>query len=330
MIDNTNPYIIRENIIRATRQFFYDMDFHEVIPQILNTALPLEANLYPFETTWKTRTGDRKLYLPLSPERSIKRMLSHGMGNCFALAKSFRNLEQEGSQHLPEFLMLEWYRKQANYYDIMTDVEQLIRYIQDYLKNSLGTESIQYHGKKIRHAAQWKTYSLIELFKTHCNIDLPSAIEDDELIFATARKRGYIVEGATWSELYDQIFVNEIESKLPSEPVFLVDFPSRISPLCAQKKDDSRFAERFEFYIAGVEIGNGNTENTDMEYVRKTFETERQKTSLPIDEEFLTALHKMNGTTYAGIGMGIDRLTMLFSGESSIQSIEPAGSDYLL
>lgn len=330
MIDKTNPYIIRENIIRATRQFFYDMDFHEVIPQILNTALPLEANLYPFETTWKTRTGDRKLYLPLSPERSIKRMLSHGMGNCFALAKSFRNLEQEGSQHLPEFLMLEWYRKQANYHHIMTDVEQLIQYIQDYLKNSLGTTAIYYHGKKIELDAKWKTYSLIELFKTHCNIDLPSVIEDDRLLFETARKRGYIVTGATWGQLYDQIFVNEIESKLPNEPVFLVDFPSRISPLCAQKKDDARFAERFEFYINGVEIGNGNTENTDMEYVRKTFEEEHQKTGLPIDEVFLTALHKMNGVIYAGIGMGIDRLTMLFSDQSSIQSIEPAGSDHLL
>lgn len=330
MIDKTNPYIIRENIIRATRQFFYDMDFHEVIPQILNTALPLEANLYPFETTWKTRTGDRKLYLPLSPERSIKRMLSHGMGNCFALAKSFRNLEQEGSQHLPEFLMLEWYRKQANYHDIMKDAQQLLIFINDYLKNALGTASIHYHGKKIMIDEKWKTYSLTELFKTYSGLDLISIIEDEELLFATASKRGYITDGATWAELYDQIFVNEIESELPSNPVFITDFPSRVSPLCAQKKDDPRFAERFEFYIAGVEIGNGNTENTDMEYVRKTFEEEHQKTGLPIDEEFLRALDTMNGVTYAGIGLGIDRLTMLFSNESTIQAIEPAGSDYLL
>lgn len=330
MIDNTNPYIIRENIIRAAREFFYDIDFHEVIPQILNTALPLEANLYPFETTWKTRTGDRKLYLPLSPERSIKRMLAYGMGNCFALAKSFRNLEQEGSQHLPEFLMLEWYRKQANHHDIMRDTEQLLTFIHDYLKNSLGISSIQHHGKKIELGAKWKTYSLTELFKTYSGIDLASVIEDDELFFATAQKRGYIVEGATWSELYDQIFVNEIECKLPSEPVFIIDFPSRVSPLCAQRKDDPRFAERFEFYINGVEIGNGNTENTDMNYVRKTFETEHQKTGLPMDEVFLKALDKMHGTTYAGIGMGIDRLTMLFSNEETIQAIEPAGGDYIL
>lgn len=322
-MNNKSPYIIRENIIRATRQFFYEMDFHEVIPQILNTALPLEANLYPFETTWKTRTGDRKLYLPHSPERSIKRMLARGVGNCFALGKSFRNLEQEGSQHLPEFLMLEWYRKEATYLDIMKDVKELLTFIHDYLENIGGPISPHIHGK-------WKTYSLIELFKTHSAIDLPSAIEDDELLFEAARKRGYIVEGATWGQLYDQIFVNEIEPHLTNEPVFIIDFPARISPLCTQRKDDSRFAERFEFYMGGMEIGNGNTENTDMQYVQKTFETEHKKTGYPIDEEFLKSLDMMSGTTYAGIGLGIDRLTMLLSGESTIQSIEPAGSDYLL
>lgn len=329
-MSNNNPYIIRENILKATRQFFYEMDFHEVIPQILNTALPLEANLFPFETTWKTRTGDRKLYLPHSPERSIKRMLAHGMGNCFALGKSFRNLEQEGSQHLPEFLMLEWYRKQASYLDIMEDVRELLTFIHDYLKNAGSPPSVQFHGKKIMLGKKWETYSLIELFKMHCGIDLPSVIEDDELLFQIARKRGYIVDGATWGQLYDQIFVNEIESKLPPDPVFLIDFPSRISPLCKQKKDDVRFAERFEFYMGGIEIGNGNTENTDIHYVRKTFETENKKTGYPIDEEFLTSLGKMHGTTYAGIGLGIDRLTMLLCGESTIQAIEPAGSDYLL
>lgn len=322
-MNNKSPYIIRENIIRATRQFFYEMDFHEVIPQILNTALPLEANLYPFETTWKTRTGDRKLYLPHSPERSIKRMLARGMGNCFALGKSFRNLEQEGSQHLPEFLMLEWYRKEATYLDIMKDVKELLTFIHDYLENIGGPISPHIHGK-------WKTYSLIELFKTHSAIDLPSIIEDDELLFETARKRGYIIESATWGQLYDQIFVNEIEPHLTNEPVFIIDFPARISPLCTQRKDDSRFAERFEFYMGGMEIGNGNTENTDMQYVQKTFETEHKKTGYPIDEEFLKSLDMMSGTTYAGIGLGIDRLTMLLSGESTIQSIEPAGSDYLL
>ncbi|MCX6731142.1 MAG: hypothetical protein NTZ55_04810 [Candidatus Roizmanbacteria bacterium] len=327
-MNSVRPYIIRENIIKATRQFFYDSNFHEVIPQVLNTALPLEANLYPFSTTWKTRTGDKKLYLPLSPERSIKRMLSQGIGNCFALAKSFRNLEQEGSQHLPEFLMLEWYRKQADYTDIMIDAEQLLSFINEHLSNTLEIEPIRYHERIIDLDKKWKIYSLNELFKTYADINLKDIIEDDELLFSVAKKRGYIIEDATWGEVYDQLFVNEIESELPSEPLFLIDFPSRVSPLCKQKKNEPYFAERFELYIAGIEIGNGNTENTDYNYVRKTFETESLKTKMPIDEEFLNSLNKMNDSTYAGIGMGIDRLAMLFSNESTIQSIEPSGSDY--
>lgn len=327
-MNSVKPYIIRESIIKATRQFFYDADFHEVIPQVLNTALPLEANLYPFSTAWKTRTGDRKLYLPLSPERSIKRMLAHGIGNCFALAKSFRNLEQEGTQHLPEFLMLEWYRKQADYRDIMTDAEQLLSFVNEQLLHTLQIEPIHYHGKTVSLDKKWKTYSLSELFKTYADINLKDIIEDDELLFSIAKKRGYIVDGATWGELYDQLFVNEIESELPPEPLFLIDFPSRISPLCRQKKHQPYFAERFELYISGMEIGNGNTENTDCNYVRKTFETESVKTKMPIDEEFLNSLKKMNDSVYAGIGMGIDRLAMLFSNEPTIQSIEPSGSDY--
>jgi lysyl-tRNA synthetase class 2 len=323
-------YIIRENIIKATRQFFYDCDFHEVIPQVLNTALPLEPNLYPFITTWKTRTGNKQLFLPLSPERSIKRMLALGIGNCFALAKSFRNLEQEGSQHLPEFLMLEWYRKHADYTDIMNDAEQLLSFINEYLSHALGVKKITYHNEKIIVNKKWKTYSLAELFHTYAHVDLKKIIEDDEFLFAHAKKRGYIVDGATWGEVFDQLFVNEIESELPHEPLFLIDFPSRVSPLCRQKKDNPLFAERFELYIAGVEIANGNTENTDCDYVRKTFEAESKITHMPIDEEFLRSLAKMNDSTYAGIGLGVDRLAMLFSNETSIQSIEPAATDYNL
>jgi lysyl-tRNA synthetase class 2 len=323
-------YIIRENIIKAIRQFFYDRDFHEIIPQVLNTALPLEPNLYPFVTTWKTRTGDKKLYLPLSPERSIKRMLSLGMGNCFALAKAFRNLEQEGTQHLPEFLMLEWYRQQADYTHIMNDAETLIAFISDYINKSLGVKKIYHHNKIIELNKKWKTYSLEELFSEYAHVNLKKIIEDDEYLFEHAKKRGYIVDGSTWQEVFDQMFVNEIESELPPEPLFLIDFPSRVSPLCKQKKDNPLFAERFELYIAGVEIANGNTENTDRSYVQKTFEEEHKKTGMPIDEEFLRALNKMNKNVYAGIGLGVDRLTMLLSNESSIQAIEPAGADYYL
>src|SRR5258708_367510 len=107
------PFFIREEIIKSIRSFFEEQYFHEVIIPILYSSLPLEPTLYSFSTTWKTNEGDRELYLCTSPESALKKMLAVGIGNCFAIGKSFRNLESSGPRHNPEFLMLEWYREDA-------------------------------------------------------------------------------------------------------------------------------------------------------------------------------------------------------------------------
>jgi len=280
---NIRSSIIKERILKKIRLFFYRRNFHEVIVPILSETLPLEPNLFPFSTTWKTIDGEKKLYLAMSPERGIKKMLAQGIGNCFAISKSFRNLENSGSLHQPEFLILEWYRENAVYTDIMTDVEKLF---------------VNFGFKK-----NWPVLSLKKLFQKYLNLDLEKAIANDELFLKD----------------YDQLFVNEIESKLPKTPIFLVDFPAKVSPLCRPQKYNPAFAERFEFYINGIEIGNGNTENTDVGLVRKLFEDQRVLTGLPIDEEFLDSLNKMNGNQYAGVGIGIDRLAMILDNETSIE-----------
>ncbi|MBI4973563.1 hypothetical protein HZC27_03065 [Candidatus Roizmanbacteria bacterium] len=282
MNTNLKPIFIREEIIKAIRAFFYAKNFHEVIVPVLNDAVPLESHLFPFETSWNTVNGDKKRYLSLSPERGLKRMLAAGIGNCFALGKSFRNLENSGSQHLPEFLMLEWYRENADYHQIMNDTEELILYIQ----KNLETQNLS----KKKLLPDWKKISLHSLFK----------------------KTGGWDESR---EVFDQIFVNKIESKFPQEPFFLVDFPTRFSPLCKPQKENPHLAQRFELYINGMEIGNGNTENTDVDSIRKTLKK-------PVDEVFLKALNEMRGEPFAGMGIGIDRLAMLFSGVKDIKQIE--------
>lgn len=279
---NLKPTFIREEIIKATRAFFYAKKFHEVIVPVLNDAVPLELHLHPFTTSWNTIHGEKKRYLSLSPERNLKRMLAAGIGNCFALGKSFRNLENEGTQHLPEFLMLEWYRENADYHQIMKDTEELILYIQKSLERQ--------HLSKKKLVPGWKKVSLYSLFKKTGGWDEPR-------------------------DLFDQIFVNKIESKFPKEPFFLVDFPTRFSLLCKPQKKKPHLAERFELYIGGMEIGNGNTENTDADSVRKMLKK-------PVDEEFLSALNGMKKKTYAGMGIGIDRLAMLFSGVTDIKEVE--------
>lgn len=281
-MNNVQSSIIREEIIKSIRSFFYKQKFHEVIPDILNATLPAEPNLAPFSTIWKTQEFEKTYFLPMSPERGIKKMLAQGIGNCFAISKSFRNLERPGSLHLPEFLMLEWYREDAIYTDIMSDVEKLF---------------VNFGFKK-----NWPVLSLKKLFQKYLDLDLEKTIANNKLFFND----------------YDQLFVNEIESKLPKTPLFLVDFPSRISPLCKPQKNNSIFAERFECYISGIEIGNGNTENTDTKSLRKIFEQEQKRTNLPVDEEFLNSLKIMSKKSYAGIGIGIDRLMMVLNHKSSI------------
>ncbi|MFH0772945.1 MAG: amino acid--tRNA ligase-related protein [bacterium] len=295
-------YLIREKIIKTIREFFYRQNFHEVIVPLLNTALPLEPNLRPFITTQKSRDTDRTYYLAMSPERGIKNMLAQGMGDCFAISKSFRNYEQVGTLHMNEFIMLEWYRKGVAYTAIMNDVEQLLTEIDKKMRNTAQLQ--KNHLQRV---------SLNDLFEKRIGINLDTLITDEKLLWEVAKKKGYKTTGATWEELYDQLFVNEIESTFSHEAFFLIDFPARISPLCKTDHKNPHFAERFELYIHGIEMGNGNTENTDTTSIQKLFEKESKKTGMPLDEQFLASLEQMKDTTYAGVGIGIDRLTMLYT-----------------
>jgi len=300
---NMEKHLIREKIIKTAREFFYKQDFHEVVTPILNSALPLEPHLRPFTTVYDNGKEKKELYLAMSPERGIKKILSQGMGNCFALSKSFRNYERVGSVHMREFLMLEWYRKSAVYTDIMNDAEKLVQLINQKMGNKVAMKE-----------GAFPRLSLISLFKEKVGVDLAELITSDQLMRETAQKMGYTVAGGTtWEELYTQLFVNEIESRFSLKPFFLVDFPARISPLCKAQKDRPLFAERFELYVHKMELGNGNTENTDIELVRTTFEEESKKTGMPIDKEFLSSLEGMKNDSYAGIGLGVDRLVMLYT-----------------
>ncbi|NTU73090.1 hypothetical protein HGB07_02850 [Candidatus Roizmanbacteria bacterium] len=341
-----HPYFIRESVIKAIRSFFFDQGFHEVITPVLNNALPVEPNLYPFKTTWSTRAGERELFMSASPEIGLKKMLAKGIGNCFAIGKSFRNLEGAGSLHNPEFLMLEWYREDATYDQIMTDTRNLLLYIHSSViarseyddaislrKASssphviLENSSLTYQSHTISLTDPWPTFSLVELFNQHLKVDLENIL-DDIAMTQWCSKRGYNTKNATWGELFDQILVNEIEPKLPKTPFFLTDFPARISPLCTVNIQKPYLAERFEFYMFRMEVANGNNENTDWKTVQSVFENEkkhREQHGLavsPVDYEFIEALKVMSQKKYAGIGLGLDRLAMIFADVADINEIE--------
>lgn len=321
-VSNINQLLIREQVIKAIRAFFDEQGFHEIITPVLNGALPLEENLFAFKTTWSTVTGQQSLYLPTSPESNLKKLLAQGIGNCYSIGHTFRNLENSGSLHSPEFLMLEWYREDAKYSDIMTDVRNLIGFV----SRRLSTNSSQSVGSlQLTDNFAWPELSLELLFKEKADIDLQASCKEDNL-FMTAKEKGYEVTDASWSQLFDQIFLNEIESHLPKEPFFLVDFPARMSPLCMIQKDKPYLAERFEFYLEGIEIGNGNTENLDAEAVLLSFKhvanirQQTSKDSHPYDLGFIEALRTLSktGKSYAGIGLGVERLAMVLTKSDSL------------
>ncbi len=287
-------------ILKKIRAFFDERKFQEMEIPVFNTALPLEPNLHSFKTEWQAVDKVTTFYLPASPESYLKKCLAAGSGNCYAIGHSFRNLEGAGPLHSPEFLMLEWYREDATYIDIMQDTEELVSsFLPDVSK-------------------KWERLSLEKMFLEYAGINMQKIVADETYFYVLAKEKGYATEGATWGALFDQIFLNEIESHLPKDPCFLVDFPARMSPLCKVNVAKPYLTERFEVFINRIELGNGNTENTDARQVREMMNKEQEYRMLkglamhPIDEEFIAALNIMakTGKQYAGIGIGVERLAM--------------------
>lgn len=321
------PHFIHEWTIQALRNFFIDKNFHEIDTPTLLPYLPIEPNLYPLKTIWTQK--NKTFYLPTSPESSLKKIISKGVGNCFTISKVFRDLEDIGPTHNLEFSMLEWYEMNKNYYDIAQTTQKLVLNVyHNVLKkqNRNITNILTYQDQVINLSAPWYSFTLTQLFKDYANIDLPQNLTTSKMI-ATAKSKGYNTDSiTTWEPLYTQIFINEIESKLPQDkPVIIFDYPTQLSPLCTPCPNFLGFSQRFEFYIGGMEIGNAYTELTDTKILQQNFKTEtqfRQKHNLPIhpyDQDFINACGQL--PPCAGIGLGIDRLAMLFANTSKIEDV---------
>lgn len=312
------PYFIREKMIHDMRIFFRERHFHEVIVPALNTAVPTEPTIHPFTTTWSNNENNQTLYLSTSPERYVKKMLAQGFENCFAIGHAFRNLESCGPYHHPEFLMLEWYRKNATSTQIMDDLELLVQAITQ-------AHTIHYQGNTHKINAPFPRVSLESLFMQHVGFSISEILTDTTMCHC-AQKFGYSTKNATWEQLFYQLMLNLIEPHFSKEPFFLIDFPARISPLCKRNTIKPFLADRFEFFIAGIEMANGNTEETDRARILQSFQDEfdsRKKMkhiSSPLDEEFLKSLDVLNNTPCAGVGLGVDRFAMILADATDIHA----------
>lgn len=327
MFSQFNGQFIKEFTVQYIRQFFINKKFHEIETPTLLPKIPIEPNLYPLKTVWQERKTD--FYLPTSPESSLKKVIAKGIGNCFTISKVFRDLENIGPTHNLEFSMLEWYEMNKTHHDIAKTTQELILNCYHYIlkkQNKELTNILSYQNQNIDLSSPWYEFTLSQLFWEYANIDLSKNLETDSII-KTAKNKGYNIDGVnTWEPLYTQIFINEIESKLPlDKPVVIFDYPTKLSPLCKKCPDSLGFSQRFEFYIGGMEIGNAYTELTDSQELEKNFIKEtkdRKENNLPThpyDKEFVKAVGKM--PECAGIGLGVDRLAMLFNNSQNIEDV---------
>lgn len=319
----------RAEIIDAIRAFFKGRGYLEVeTPKVV--AFPgQEPNLVSFETAVLDERGKSfSGYLITSPEFSIKKMLSAGFTKVFEMGKCFRNGEPWGGDHNPEFTMLEWYACGMDYRGLMDETEELVCAVNQKINNS---EKIQYQGRTVNLARPWTRMSVAEAFKKWTSIDLAANLEANRLA-ERAREIGIeVTESDSLSDIFFKIFLSRIETEFPKDaPLILYDYPTALGALARRRSDDPRFAERFEVYIAGMELANAFSELTDPVEQRQRFlaeQEERGRNNLPvypIDEDFLSALATLPPS--AGIALGVDRLVMLLLDAADINDVIAFGA----
>ena len=195
----------------------------------------------------------------------------------FQICKSFRNGEGGSSRHNPEFTILEWYRIEADYTDIMRDCENLFRFIQQQVQPD-SPRFLKFRGKEYDLSQNWERLSVAEAFQKFAQIST-DVLLDETLLKRAAQEKGYqISPETTWEEVYNQIFLNEIEQHLGKDrPTILYDYPASQAALSRKKASDPRFAERFEFYLDGLELGNAFSELTDWQEQLKRLQEDREE-----------------------------------------------------
>ena len=283
----------RARMIRAIRDFFASRDYLEVETPHMTPALIPETHIDAISC------GDS--FLHTSPELHMKRLLAAGYPMIFQICKCFRDGER-GSCHLPEFTMLEWYRRGVDYRRLMDECEELIVSV----AADLGCgDVIDYQGRAIGLQRPWKSISVREAFASYAPMSMDKAVAEN---------------------CFDEIMVSSIEPRLGiTQPTFIYDYPASVSSLAKDKEDDPALAERFELYMGGKEIANACSELAAPEEHRRRFLNVNKhrhsigKLMYPVPELFLQDLADMPQA--AGIALGVDRLAMIFCDSSDVDDV---------
>jgi lysyl-tRNA synthetase class 2 len=283
----------RARILQEIRRFFINQGYLEVeTPHRIPAPAP-ESHIDAIPSgPW---------FLHTSPELCMKRMLAAGYEKIFQICRCWREGER-GSQHIPEFTLLEWYHSGIDYRMLMEECATLIQTVAS--KVGLG-EKIIFRDQAIDLTSPWERISVREVFHEYAKTPMEEALKNGG---------------------FDEIMVRDIEPRLGiRKPTFIYDYPAQRGALACLKSEDQTVAERFELYIGGLELANGFSELVDEEEQRKRFHQENEnrrilgKPIYPVPEKFLEELEEMPPS--AGIALGIDRLVMVFLNVKSIDEV---------
>lgn len=316
--DTRKVFNLRSRIIQQIRLFFYQHGYLEVETPMMQ-PIPGGASARPFVTRHNALGID--LYLRIAPELYLKRLLVGGMEKVFEINRNFRN-EGISMKHNPEFTMLEFYQlyRDFNYYMDLT--ENLISLLN---KEFLTEDTIEFQGKTISLKAPYPRKKYMDLICEKAGISLDDLWNEEKLHAFIEKNLPTEDMPPTYGKMLELVFDHYVEASL-QEPTFVTYFPKAISPLSKKSRQDPRETERFELYIAGMEIANGFSELNDPLDQRSRFEAQvkdREKgddEAQLIDNDFLTAL-EYGMAPAAGEGIGIDRMVMLYSGTDSIKEV---------
>jgi lysyl-tRNA synthetase class 2 len=310
-------FIKRSQIIAAMRDFLNGRCFMEVETPMLQSQAG-GAVACPFTTHHNSL--DKDLYLRIALELYLKRLIIGGFDRVYEIGRVFRN-EGISVRHNPEFTLLECYQAYADYNDIMRLLEDMVSQL---AIKVLGSTSISISGKIIELSPPWQRINLRDAIKEYCNIDYHEFPDVDSLRLRMEQIGIEVDPTKGRGQLIDELISSFVEPHL-IQPTFLIDYPVDMSPLAKKKQGSEQLVDRFEAFINGMEVANAFTELNDPIDQRQRFTNQASEQGMDgelstIDEDFLSALEYGMPPT-GGLGVGIDRLVMLLTGQTSIREV---------
>ena len=307
--DARELFLLRAKVVAAIRGYLDTEGFVEVETPVLQPRYG-GAFAHPFMT--HSNELDADLYLRIATELYLKRLIVGGLERVYEIGKDFRN-ESVSYKHQPEFTMLEWYEAYADFRDTMDRIETMLELV---AFESLGTTVVQFRGSEVDLKRPWRRVGFIEALDAH-----ELWTRDESELRARLSERGVDTEAdEDWPQLVDHAFGHFVEPSL-IEPTIVYGHPVELSPFARVIDDDATLTERFEYFAAGMELGNAYSEINDAEEQQRRFDEQSAHVEgVPGDPDYVEALSYGMPPT-GGLGLGIDRLVMLLSGRETIRDV---------